>query len=457
MNRREFTRRSGLRARSSARLLIGLSLLLQLASAAFFPPARAQTLQNYRDQGRIMLGVIKGEIKKSYYDPTFRGIDIEARFRKADEDIKQAASLNEILGLISDVLIEFKDTHTVFIPPARAARIEHGWQMQMIGNRCYVVAVKPDSDAEAKGLRPGDRVVTVDGFRVSSREGLWKLNYVYNLLSPRTGMQLVVEKPGGKLQPLNVVSKVVEGKILTNLQTGVGNDTYNIIREIQNDIRYHRHRYYEIGDDFFIWKMPQFDSPELVSEMMDKVRKRKALILDLRGNGGGAIEALTRLVGSNFDRDVKVGDMKRRKETKPLIAKTRGDRAFGGKIVVLVDSESASSAELFARTLQLEKRGVVIGDRTAGAVMISIAHYYELGNNYIVRYGASVTDADIIMPDGASLETAGVTPDEVLLPTAEDLAAGRDPVLAHAARLVGLNLTPEKAGTLFPVEWRPIK
>jgi hypothetical protein len=41
-----------------------------------------------------------------------------------------------------------------------------------------------------------------------------------------------------------------------------------------------------------------------------------------------------------------------------------------------------------------------------------------------------------------------------MLPKAEDLAEGRDPVLAHAARLAGLDITPEKAGTLFPVEWR---
>ncbi len=65
-----------------------------------------------------------------------------------------------------------------------------------------------------------------------------------------------------------------------------------------------------------------------------------------------------------------------------------------------------------------------------------------------------LTDADLINSDGKSLERIGVTPDQVMLPKAEDLASGRDPVLAEAARLVGLDLTPEKAGTLFPLEWR---
>ncbi len=86
--------------------------------------------------------------------------------------------------------------------------------------------------------------------------------------------------------------------------------------------------------------------------------------------------------------------------------------------------------------------------------MRNVAHDHQFGQNLLFYYSMEVTDADIIHPDGKSLEHVGVTPDEVMLPTADDLAAGRDPVLAHAAKLAGLSLTPEKAGTLFPVEWR---
>jgi hypothetical protein len=43
---------------------------------------------------------------------------------------------------------------------------------------------------------------------------------------------------------------------------------------------------------------------------------------------------------------------------------------------------------------------------------------------------------------------------ELILPQGADLAVKRDPVLAHAAALVGVKLDPEKAGSLFPKEWR---
>jgi C-terminal processing protease CtpA/Prc len=70
-------------------------------------------------------------------------------------------------------------------------------------------------------------------------------------------------------------------------------------------------------------------------------------------------------------------------------------------------------------------------------------------------YGVQVTESDLIMEDGKSLEHVGVTPDEVVLPTPADLAAGRDPAMVRAAELVGQKISPEEAGKFFPFEWPP--
>jgi carboxyl-terminal processing protease len=184
------------------------------------------------------------------------------------------------------------------------------------------------------------------------------------------------------------------------------------------------------------------------------VRKHKALILDLRGNAGGAVETLLRMIGNLFDHDITVGDRKRRKDSKPLIAKSLGDHAYKGQLILLVDSGSASASEVLARVVQLEKRGTVLGDRTSGAVMESLGLGHKMGLDTIIMYGVSVTDADLIMADGKSLEHVGVVPDKVLLPTAAELRSQQDPILSYAASLVGVKLDAEKAGTFFPFKWR---
>jgi C-terminal processing protease CtpA/Prc len=209
-----------------------------------------------------------------------------------------------------------------------------------------------------------------------------------------------------------------------------------------------------VGDDLFIWRMSSFDLPdEKVDDIMARARKKKAMILDLRGNGGGYESTMLRLIGSFFDRDVKVGDIKRRKETKPLVAKSRGNDAFKGQLTVLIDSESGSAAEVFARVMQLEKRGTVIGDRSMGAVMRSRVYGHQIGADSAIFYAVSVTDADVVMTDGQSLEHVGVKPDMLLLPNAKNLASGRDPVLSYAATLLGVTLDPAKAAELAKFEW----
>jgi C-terminal processing protease CtpA/Prc len=183
-------------------------------------------------------------------------------------------------------------------------------------------------------------------------------------------------------------------------------------------------------------------------DLPGKIRKDKALIVDLRGNHGGLDDALKYFVGMFFDHDVKVGDKVERKKTSPEVAKR--EQYFPGKLVVLVDSQSASAAEIFARVMQLENRGTVIGDRTSGSVMEATGYYFASSG---VDYGAEVTIANLIMTDGKSIEHRGVNPDEVALPQPDDLGAGRDPVLALAAKELGVVISPENAGKLFPYEW----
>jgi carboxyl-terminal processing protease len=182
------------------------------------------------------------------------------------------------------------------------------------------------------------------------------------------------------------------------------------------------------------------------------MRKYNSVVFDLRGNQGGSQDSLRALLGSLFEKKVKIGDRLGKSSTKLLETEAR-DHPFTGKLVVLVDSKSASASEMFARVVQIEKRGFVVGDRTAGAVMEAKHYNYQLGTSRVVFYGASITDADFRMADGESLEHSGVLPDKLILPAASDLASGRDPVLALAAQMLDVKMSPEEAGALLPYEW----
>jgi C-terminal processing protease CtpA/Prc len=416
-------------------------------------PLTAQTpspedLKRDRLRGAVMLQLMKDYLKEYYYDPAYHGMDIDARFKASDDKIKEATSLSQIMGIIAQTLTELNDSHTFFAPPPRPVDVDYGWRMQMIGDTCFVVAVKPKSDAEEQGLKPGDEVLTLDGFK-PTRQNIWKMEYNYNVLRPQPGKHIVVRTPDGQQRDLALKAKVEKRPKQVNLT-----EFFNALYEDSEDEK-KLPRYAEAGD-VFIWKLREFGLTESkVDDMMKKARDHKALVLDLRGNGGGYETTLKRMVGYVFDHDITIGDAKRRKETKSIKAKTRGASSFKGQLIVLVDSDSGSAAELFARVVQIEKRGTVIGDRSAGAVMRAVFRPGLLGDmssGNMIPYGASITDSDIILSDGKSLEHVGVIPDELLLPTAADLAAKRDPVLARAATLAGAELSAEKAGTLFPPE-----
>jgi carboxyl-terminal processing protease len=432
-------------------LTCGLLLLLVASSVG---RAAAQSLSLDRGRGREMLKVIESDVRKLYYDPSFKGVDLEARFREARSQLDQAQSLGEILAIVAQPLLDLDDPHTRFVPPMRNRRYEYGWEMRVVGDACLVSSVKPGSDAEKKGLRPGDRVTSVAGF-APDPGNLWKIQHVMYSLWPQSMISVVAQAPEGTApRELEVAAHVRSLQHQYDLTDPEGQDYWELVRNGEREARPRVHRYMEVGDDVLLWKMPGFDLREDdLKLLMKKARKRKALVVDMRGNGGGSVKMLQDMIGRVFDREVRVAELRNRKGKKPLLAKTSGKDAYAGVIVALVDTGSASAAEVFARVLQMEQRGRVLGEPTSGSVMQAEYRPYTLGAAEQIYYGAFITTDDLVMADGMSLERRGVVPDERVQPTAQDLRAGRDPALARALEIAGYPITAEDAGQLFPVEW----
>ena len=402
-----------------------------------------------RDRAHSMLQMVADDVRKHYYDPKFHGLDWNARVAEAKQKIDTSPNFNMALSHIAGALDALNDSHTFFLPPSRPYRHDFGYQSVMIGDRCFVLRVRPGSDGESKGVKAGDEVLAINGF-TPSRDNLWKMEYVFESLRPQSSLHLQLRNPSGADRPVEVVAEMQALSQIKDMNNG--NDIYDLIRNYEDEDQRMRTRWQEL-DDLYILKISRFFFTDSEADtMIGHARKHKAMIVDLRGNGGGAVDSLQSLLGRLFDNDVKIADRVRRNDTKPFMAKSHHN-PYTGKVVVLVDSQSASASELFARVVQLEKRGVVIGDTSSGSVMESMRYSYQTGTQTIAFFGASITDADLVMSDGVSLEHRGVVPDQTLLPTAADLAANRDPVLAHAAETLGHKMSPEEAGKLFPYQW----
>lgn len=413
-------------------------------------PKRLDSFQVAR--AHMMLRTIYDEIKKKYYDPTFHGVDLEGMYAKADAAIDKSATNTDAFFLIATFVSTLHDSHTFFIPPEHINRMDRGFQMAPVGEACFVTRVRPKTDAALK-LRPGDRIISINGY-AAERRSYEALNYLFQILAPTPMLTMVLVDPKGVQRTEVVGASFRSGKDTIDLSGDESSeDNHRLTIEEENEAHRNRERLVNSGD-ILIWKMPDFDGDDdAINSSFGYAKKHGTLILDLRGNPGGREDILKLMLTHVFNREIKLADRVSRKDTKPVMVKAATWGAYNGKIIVLIDGNSGSAAELFARVMQLEHRGLVIGDRSAGAVMEAREYPEALGNDTLVLYTLSVTSANLLMTDGKSLEKVGVVPDVHLVPTAAEMAAGADPVMARAVAMAGGSMDAATAGTLFPYEW----
>lgn len=431
--------------------LIVFTTIFLPAKAVF---AQAESLGKIRSRGLEILDEVKKMVEEKYYDPKFRGIDLEKNYKTAREEIKKSERNGHVYAIIAQFLLDFNDSHLFFLPPDRVQSVDYGFRMKMVGDNCYISAVRKGSDAEKQGVKVGDTVYSLETFE-PTRESLWKLQYFYYRLSPQPVIRLVIQNPDKTLRQANVQATIKTPK--EREKEFKERQKKEKEREKNKDDKKDTNSAYkckEADTGLMVCNLKTFSTPEKnIDKMMSEVGQRKSLILDLRDNGGGYVKTMKHLIGYFFDKDVKIGTEKTRKATREEIAKTQGDKVFRGNLTVLIDSNSGSASEVFSRVIQLEKRGTIIGDRSAGAVMKSIkgVNAYVRGVDIlrITPYGISVTISDLIMTDGKSLESVGVQPDVIVLPRSEDLFKKRDVVLSRAAELLGFTLDAETAGKFF--------
>lgn len=451
-----------MRSARDDRLLVGTALrrhlvvavLAALLAAALGPlsgsageksPEAKSGLSKYnRDLGLLMLRQVRRDIEEHYFDLTFKGLDLDAVFGQAREQIQQAQNNSEVFRAIAMTTRAFGDSHTKFHAPGRGFDFDYGWEAMPSGKICIVHRVEKGSDAEARGLRVGDQLLAIDGAAVG-RDTLRVWDYLLNAIEPHSKLTLTVAAPGGEARSLDVQTKVTPGVGTKDLYR----DFAILMRESESERRQIRSGYENFGN-VLVWRMRSFeiDSAD-IEEGLGRARRHETLILDLRGNGGGSEESLLRVVSVLVDGGTVVGAMKTRTGEEPLVAPGKSGDGWKGRLFVLVDGRSGSAAEIFAAVVQERSRGVVFGDRTAGAVQRSIVKVNQLGSTHLVFFATQVAVAEVQLSSGRRLEGVGVTPDFFMPVSAADVAAQQDPVLAMALKQAGITADPAVLGRTF--------
>jgi carboxyl-terminal processing protease len=107
---------------------------------------------------------------------------------------------------------------------------------------------------------------------------------------------------------------------------------------------------------------------------------------------------------------------------------------------ILVDSETGSAAEMFAKHFQLRKRAVVIGERSSGRVTRSMYYPEHIGTDRVIPFGVQIGMSRFVFPDGTELEKNGVVPDVSCTPTGKEMREDRDVCMWKAVELARAKL-----------------
>jgi carboxyl-terminal processing protease len=369
-------------------------------------------------------------INDTYWDPTFGGRDWKAIGDTYRPKVMAAADSKELHEVLNEMVNQLGQTHfrilgadkTRTLGSTRALPGTHGLSHRSIDGRLVVTNVEAGQPAEAAGIEAGWVITAVDGKRVSELQAeLIEREPVLALRPEAALMRAAGTAMGGD------AGGVVELELLDRQDRKVTKKLTRAERPLSSMNRVEfESRWLEEGSIGYVRLSSFFgDAAEQLAAALAEMRSADSIILDLRGNGGGAGDLAPTIAGMFAREKGSLGVSQLRHGVREFTYEPVAS-PFTGKLIILIDGGSASTSEVFAGGLQEAGRATVVGSLSRGAVLPSLAALLPTGGalQHVI--------SDFRTPKGEVLEGRGVFPDIEVSISRADLIRGSDPVLERA-------------------------
>ncbi len=400
-------------------LLLGATAISPVAAAAL-PVAEASpppTRERVRMNARVF-DTVWNTVRRQYYDPGLHGVDWSAARATYRPQALEAADDRGLYRTLSTMLDLLDDDHAGAVSAAAVRRQDQlrvrrpvmGMSLaRQDGDRWRIESVRRSSPAEEAGLEPGWVLVTVDGqpwgvdfdvedgrpvhLDLADAEGAPRRATVTpRMMDPIPAFSVVASHPG-------VVVLRIEA-----FEAGLG---------------------------------------QWLGQRLSEIPAETDVVLDLRGNPGGLLREADAALSCFLPRDQIWATRVSRGGRPVTLTVAPGCGALSGPVpndvALLVDGASRSAAELTPAALQEAGRALVVGEHTAGAVLISQDTALPDGGRM------TLSRADYITASGVRLEKRGVAPDIVVARSAQERRAGQDPALDAAVAVLALAPDAQRA------------
>ncbi|WP_375740560.1 S41 family peptidase [Pseudomonas boanensis] len=295
---------------------------------------------------------------------------------------------NAIKGMLSNL-----DPHSAYLEPEDFQELQEstsgefgGLGIEVGAEDGFVKVVSPidDTPASKAGIQPGDLIVKIDG---QPTKGISLMEAV-DKMRGKAGSSIVLTlvRDGGQPFDVKLTRAVIKVK---SVKSQLLDNTYGYLRITQF----------------------QVNTGEEVGKALAKLRKENGnkklsgLVLDLRNNPGGVLQAAVEVSDHFLRKGLIVYTKGRIANSELRFSADPADASEGVPLVVLINGGSASAAEIVAGALQDHKRGVLMGTDSFGKG--SVQTVLPLNNDRALK----LTTALYYTPNGRSIQAQGIVPD----------------------------------------------